>query len=160
MSQCVTARTVTGRNIGVGFLFILQLRLCRLVLVDSVFLDQHHASGAINHFTTAGRYPLGCSRHTHGSRNANSRATIAPCAIAPPTSITSPDALRNRDVQPGSVEGATRISPTSQAGCVRVKDHPRGRRYAPSRGTSPSQRPFRLSGTLGNLSPTCWISTI
>src|SRR5438270_13006255 len=42
-----------------------------------------------------------------------SRATTAPCDIAPPISITKPAAVRKRGVQPGSVEGATRISPGS-----------------------------------------------
>ena len=42
-----------------------------------------------------------------------SRATTAPWLLAPPISITSPPAVRNSGVQPGSVEGATRISPGS-----------------------------------------------
>src|SRR5215211_6844766 len=40
-----------------------------------------------------------------------SRATTAPWELAPPISMTSPPAVRNRGVHPGSVEGATRISP-------------------------------------------------
>src|SRR5437899_1964669 len=42
-----------------------------------------------------------------------SRATTAPCDIIPPISITRAPAVRKRGVQPGSVEGATRISPGS-----------------------------------------------
>src|SRR5207302_1048292 len=40
-----------------------------------------------------------------------SRATIDPCDIAPPISITRPPAVKKRGVQPGSVDGATSISP-------------------------------------------------
>ena len=43
-----------------------------------------------------------------------SRATTAPWLLAPPISITSPPAVRNSGVQPGSVDGATRISPGSR----------------------------------------------
>lgn len=43
-----------------------------------------------------------------------SRATTAPCEFEPPISITSPPAVRNSGVQPGSVDGQTRISPGSK----------------------------------------------
>src|SRR5207253_9385959 len=43
-----------------------------------------------------------------------SRATTAPCEFAPPISMTRPPAVRNSGVHPGSVEGATRISPGSR----------------------------------------------
>src|SRR5690606_8051536 len=42
-----------------------------------------------------------------------SRATVGPCAIAAPVSVTRPPAVMNSGVQPGSVVGATRISPGS-----------------------------------------------
>src|SRR5699024_8418622 len=42
-----------------------------------------------------------------------SRATVGPCAIGDPVSVTRPAAVMNSGVQPGSVVGATRISPGS-----------------------------------------------
>ncbi len=42
-----------------------------------------------------------------------SRAMTAPWAMLPPVCITSPPAVRNSGVQPGSVEGATSTSPGS-----------------------------------------------
>src|ERR687890_94726 len=42
-----------------------------------------------------------------------SRATTAPCELAPPISITRPPAVRKSGVHPGSVEGQTRTAPGS-----------------------------------------------
>ena len=50
-----------------------------------------------------------------------SRATTAPCEITPPISMTSAPAVMNSGVQPGSVDGATRISPGLEVGAYRVQ---------------------------------------
>ena len=68
-----------------------------------------------------------------------SRATTDPCDIAPPISITSPAAVRKSGVQPGSVDGATRISPGSQVRPDRVEDHPRPAAHRPGRGRRAAQ---------------------
>jgi hypothetical protein len=147
-------------SVGVGFLFILQLRLCRLVFVNSVFLDQHHASGAINHYTTASRNPLGCSCHTHDSRNAILASHDCPMCHSSTHFHHQPRCFEKQRCPSGVRRGSHQDFSHFQVGCIRIKDHPRARRHAPSRGRSPSQRPFRLGGTLGNLSLTCWVSAI
>ena len=72
-----------------------------------------------------------------------SRATTAPCEFDPPISITRPPAVRNSGVQPGSVDGATRISPGSRCAPDRVQHHPGRRRDGAGRGRAAGQRAVR-----------------
>jgi hypothetical protein len=67
--------------------------------VDGDFLAVVQSVGGVGTQITAGiRY---------------SRATVGPCGIGEPVSVTSPPALRNSRVHPGSVVAATRMSPSS-----------------------------------------------
>ena len=74
----------------------------------------------------SGGDPSRADQHRTG-RAAVLPATMAPSESAPPISITIPPAVRNGGVQPGSVDGATRISPRA---CIRGRRRVRDRALA------------------------------
>ena len=77
-----------------------------------------------------------------------SRATTAPWELAPPISITSPPAVRNSGVQPGSVDGRDQDLARLEVRADRVEDHPgdAGDRARRGRRAGAARRPSRVGG--------------
>src|SRR5207245_4170183 len=66
-----------------------------------------------------------------------SRATIEPCDIMPPISMTTAPAVMKSGVQPGSVEGATRTSPGSRRAPAGSRTTRAGPEYRPGEAALP-----------------------